>query len=223
MLLNHAQEWGLRVVHETPSDYVIGIDEVGLGACAGPLVVCGAVFPKGWSHLEVKDSKQFTGEDGRAKHAKRMKVLPIITAACVYYKAVVVPVVDIDSVGMGPALEDAMRHVALCCTHAYPESVVAIDGDNVIRLQRARAVVAIPKGDVLVPAISAASIIAKTGRDALMIALNEVYPGYDLDQHMGYGTPGHLEALTKLGVSPIHRRSYKCVQEILEREARPVG
>lgn len=216
MHLSHPQEWGLRTIQETPHDHIIGIDEVGLGACAGPLVVCGAVFPRGWSHPEVKDSKQFTG-GGRIAHAKRMKVLPIVTAACVYQKTVIVSCTDIDSVGMGVALEDAMRHVALCCSHAFPDSIVAIDGDNSIRLERARATVAIPKGDTLVPAISAASIIAKTGRDALMIAMNEVYPGYDLDQHMGYFTEGHKEALLKLGVSAIHRRSYKCVQEILER------
>jgi ribonuclease HII len=208
MILNYEQEWGLYLLKEAQVEYVIGIDEVGLGALAGPLVVCGAVFLKDWSDPAVKDSKQYSG-GGIKAHAKRIEVLKKnITPVC---KAIVLEVVahkDIDALGMGHALEDAMRRVAIQCTHQFPDSAVVIDGDNKPHLQRARVTVAIPKGDTLVPAVSAASVIAKTTRDALMIANEDIYPGYDFGQHMGYGTPGHYEAIKKLGLCPIHRRSY---------------
>src|SRR4030067_937120 len=151
-MLNHAQQWGLRLIHEAQVEHVIGVDEVGLGACAGPLVVCAAVFKKGWSRPEVKDSKAYHGQDGRDKHMKRRPVLrDYIRPAILFQELEVVSHRDIDALGLGYAIEDAMRRVALKCSHAYPDSVVAIDGDNKPFLRRARLVVAIPKGDALVP------------------------------------------------------------------------
>lgn len=215
MILDHAQEWGLKLIREAQSVHIIGIDEVGLGACAGPLVVCGAVFKKEWHHPEVKDSKQYTGADGRAKHAKRIKVLrDHVSPAVLFQEIEVVPHKDVDDLGLGHALEDAMRRIAIKCTHAFPDSIVAIDGVNIPRLLRARVVTAIPKGDGLVPAISAASVIAKVARDSMMICSEDLYPGYGFDQHMGYPVPSHIEAIKRLGLCPIHRRSYKIIREL---------
>jgi len=220
MTLNHAQEWGLKIIREAQVEHVIGVDEVGLGACAGPLVVCAAVFKKGWSHPEVKDSKAYNGQDGRDKHQKRLRALKDhIRPAILFQELEVVGHKDIDALGLGIAVEDAMRRVALKCSHAYPDSVVAIDGDNKPYLQRARVVVAIPKGDSLVPAISAASVIAKTTRDAMMITLEDLYPGYGFEDHMGYWTDRHARAVEALGVCPIHRLSYKNIQTALARRA----
>jgi ribonuclease HII len=215
MILNHAQEWGLRQVAAAGGNHVIGIDEVGLGACAGPLVVCGAVFPRLWSDPTVKDSKQYSG-GGITAHNKRMAVMKnAVIPACIFRALEVVPHSDIDALGLGPAVEDAMRRVAIQCTHYYPGCAVVIDGMNKPFLKKASVVVAIPKGDGLVPAVSAASVIAKTTRDAMMIANDAIYPGYDFDEHMGYFTQKHEEAIRRLGPCAIHRRSFKNVRDII--------
>jgi ribonuclease HII len=221
MMLDHSQEWGLHQLRESRAQTIIGIDEVGLGACAGPLVVCGAVFSCDWSDPAVKDSKQYSG-GGQKAHDKRVAVLKKNIDPHVLHKELeVVGNKDIDALGMGDALADAMHRVALRCSFAHPDSAVVIDGINKMVLHRARIVIAIPKGDALVPAVSAASVIAKTTRDALMILSESLYPNYGFEQHMGYPTPDHLEALDKLGPCKIHRRSYKAVQlAIAQRRAR---
>lgn len=216
MLLNHAQEWSLKVIRETPAEFIVGIDEVGLGACAGPLVVCAAVFRKDWDgHPEVKDSKKYSG-GGRIAHAKRLKALnEHIKPVLVHQELELVTHKDIDFLGLGASVEDAMRRAALKCSHKFPWSVVAIDGDSKPYLQMARAVVSLPKGDGLVPAISAASVIAKTTRDAVMFMNDELYPGYGFEDHVGYFTEAHKQALVQKGPCPIHRMSYRNVQMIV--------
>ena len=221
MMLNHDQEWGLHLLRESRAQHVIGIDEVGLGACAGPLVVCGAVFPCEWADPAVKDSKAYTG-GGQKAHDKRTEVRKNhIDPVVLHQELEVIPNKDIDALGMGDALADAMYRIALRCTFAFPDSAVVIDGVNKMVLRRARVVVAIPKGDVLVPAVSAASVIAKTTRDAMMIMSEALYPNYGFEQHMGYPTPDHLKALDEHGPCRIHRRSYKAVSmAIAARRAR---
>lgn len=218
MILSHAQEWSLKVIRETPAEFIMGIDEVGLGACAGPLVVCAAIFRKDWpGHSGVKDSKQYSG-GGRKAHEKRVIALKEhIKPVLIHQETECVSHSDIDSIGLGGAVEDAMRRLALKCSHRFPGCIVAIDGENRPYLQRAAAVVALPKGDSLVPAISAASIIAKTTRDALMFMNDDIYPGYFFQDHVGYWTEKHKEALERLGPCPIHRRSYKNIQAIIAR------
>jgi ribonuclease HII len=219
MILSPLQEWGLRVIQDTDSEFIIGIDEVGTGAGAGPFVVCGAVFNRLWKHPEVKDSKKFT-TSGKQAHEKRLRVYnQYIKPACLMEDVDLVTHEDIDALGLYVALEDAIRRVAIRCSHAYPDSVVVVDGELFPFLQKPKAVVAIPKGDGLVPAVSAASIIAKTTRDAIMIKYGEIYPGYGFEQHMGYFVSHHVQALKKLGVCPIHRRSYKPVARAMSQSA----
>lgn len=218
MLLTPAQEWGLRAIQETPAEYIIGIDEVGLGACAGPAIVCGAVFRKDWpGHPEVKDSKKYSGADSLVKHQKRLKALSEhIQPVLQHQELESISHKDIDTLGLGPAIEDAMRRIALRCTRMFPGAIVAIDGDGAKPfLWNASVSMCIPKGDALVPAISAASVIAKTTRDAVMFMSNDLYPGYYFDDHVGYFTQKHEQALREKGPCPIHRLSYKNVQMIM--------
>lgn len=220
MILNHAQEWGLKLLREAQVEHIIGIDEVGLGACAGPLVVCGAVFKKDWSDPEVKDSKKYSG-GGRIAHAKRLKVkAKNILPWAVHHEMEVVTHKEIDTLGLGVAVEDAMRRIGLKCTHSYPNSAVAIDGEHRPMLRRAQVVVALPKGDGLVPAVSAASVLAKTTRDALMLLFHDLYPDYGFDEHMGYWTEQHKQAVLTRGVLPCHRLSYKNIREIVIQQRR---
>lgn len=211
-LLTYEQEWGLNAIKTSSSAYVIGIDECGLGACAGPFVVCGAVFRRDWADPAVKDSKQYSGGGVKA-HEKRVKVLKEnITPAVLLQELEVVSHKDIDALGVKDALEDAMYRVALRCTFAFPGSVVAIDGVNKPLLRRASVVAAIPKGDALVPAVSAASVIAKTTRDAMMIMSADIYHGYGFEDHVGYWTEKHRDAVLEKGPCAIHRLSYKNIQ-----------
>jgi ribonuclease HII len=220
MILNHAQEWGLKCLAEAQVAHIIGIDEVGLGACAGPLVVCGAVFPKDWKHEAVKDSKKYSG-GGIVAHEKRLKVREHhIYPSALHVELEVVTHKDIDFMGLGAAVTDAMRRVGIRCTHRYPDGAVAIDGEYKPYLRRAQLVVALPKGDGLVPAISAASVIAKTTRDSTMILSHALYPDYGFDEHMGYWTEKHKAAVVAKGPCPIHRLSYKNIQEIVVQRHR---
>src|SRR5690606_3115331 len=122
MLLNHSQEWAIRVIQQTHAEYIVGVDEVGLGACAGPAIVCAAVFKKDWAgHPEVKDSKAYSGTDAQKKHEKRTKALEaFIKPVLVHREIYCVPHKGIDEIGLGPAIEDAMRRVSLKCSHFFP-------------------------------------------------------------------------------------------------------
>ena len=208
MNLTHEQEWGLRKLQQANTQFVVGIDEVGLGAIAGPLVVCGAVFPSGWSDPQVKDSKKYSS------HEARMKVLKAnIDPVCSHRAVEIVSHIDVDSLGMHDALQDAIRRCALRCAVKYPSSAIVVDG-NYFPLIMGHETVAIPKGDHLVPAVSAASVIAKTTRDAMMRMEAAIYPGYGFENHVGYLTEEHRKAVFTLGPCTIHRRSYEPIKSI---------
>lgn len=208
ILLNHEQEWGMMRLRQADAEFVIGIDEVGLGAVAGPLVVCGAVFHRDWSDPKVKDSKEYSS------HSARMKVFDgHIKRTCAFHAIEVVNNKDIDDLGMHAALQDATRRCAVMCAVKFPNSSIAVDG-SYFPLIVGHEVVAIPKGDKLIPAISAASVIAKVTRDAMMHLMDDVYPGYGFDKHVGYLTEAHRDAIHAKGPCKIHRRSYEPIKSI---------
>ena len=195
-------------LRQSPAEFVVGIDEVGLGAVAGPLVVCGAVFHRSWSHPKVKDSKKYSSHEARVKVVKEH-----IDKSCAFQAVEVVTHTDVDALGMHDALQDAIRRCALRCVVRFPSVVVAVDGSN-FPLLMGRESVAIPKGDNLVPAISAASVIAKTTRDSMMHLMGALHPGYGFEKHVGYLTEEHRAAIRSLGPCKIHRRSYEPIKSI---------
>lgn len=175
---------------------VVGVDEVGRGAVAGPLTVGAVVLPAEPVVWGLNDSKQLTSER-REQLAAR-----IADVALAIGMAHIEPA-SIDAVGMACALRMGMSQ-AIADTGVDPDCVL-IDGNPVHVHPREHTLV---KGDARVACIAAASIVAKVTRDHLMVGLDEEYPGYHLAECKGYGSPDHIAAIRQRGLSPIHRASF---------------
>ena len=175
---------------------VLGVDEVGRGAVAGPLTVAAVALPAEPVLWGINDSKQLSPER-REWLAKRIErhALAIGIAH--------IPPRDIDSHGMAASLRSAMAQ-AINNAGVDPECVL-IDGNPVHVHERERCVV---KGDAHIACIAAASIVAKVTRDAIMVEYDRVYPAYHLASCKGYASAEHVQAIREQGLSPIHRVSF---------------
>jgi ribonuclease HII len=192
-----------------------GVDEVGRGPLAGPVVAAAVIFPHGFSHPEIKDSKLLTA-------ARRQKLVTVIERAALSWGIGIVEVEEIDRDNILNASLRAMVK-ALASLQAPPDCVL-VDGDQVIPGEFFNAGAALAKllpgqrtvvrGDQLCCSIAAASILAKVERDGIMAKLDEGYPEYGFADHKGYGSAAHLEALRRYGPCPVHRRSFKPVREL---------
>jgi ribonuclease HII len=181
---------------------IAGVDEVGMGPLAGPVVAAAVVFP---THASldalprgVRDSKTLTPK-------ARARLEQEIRATVVGVGIGVVEVDEIDRINIYQAGLKAMR-LALAQLPAAPDHVL-IDGRSLPELPYAQTTFV--KGDRDIYSIAAASIVAKEYRDRLMVALHERYPQYGFAKHMGYGTAAHREALRQCGPCPAHRRSFR--------------
>ncbi|MDX2775871.1 ribonuclease HII [Streptomyces caniscabiei] len=175
---------------------IVGIDEVGRGAWAGPLAV-GAVLLGGVSIDGLTDSKKLTKKQREALDREiRQKAIGVGIGW------VSAPVID--QIGLTAALKLASRRAIAHIRHEYHE--IIIDG-NIAFIDDPRVTV-MKKADLLVPSVSAASVVAKVARDNYMKHVDKVFPGYRFTGHVGYGTAAHREAIAKLGVTPLHRLSY---------------
>ncbi len=180
---------------------VAGIDEAGRGPLAGPVVVAAVVLPIDAPELPVDDSKALT-ESRRDELAAAIRAIPGIRYAIIEKSAS-----RIDEINILRATHEGMREAAL----AVGASFALVDGLKVPSFPvEARFVV---KGDATSASIAAASILAKTRRDAIMSELDAQYPGYAFSKHKGYGTAEHIAALKKLGPCPEHRLSFRPVAE----------
>ncbi len=188
------------------SDLIAGIDEAGRGPLAGPVVVAAVILDPTRPIAGLGDSKVL-------KTRQRDALAPLIKAQALAWSVIVVDAEEIDRINIFQATMAGMTRAALALGIAPTE--VLIDGNQVPRDLRlpARAIV---KGDASEACISAASILAKTTRDALMCAFDLQFPGYGFAQHFGYPTPDHLHCLRELGPCPIHRRSFAPVRELLQ-------
>jgi ribonuclease HII len=196
-----------RVLWQRGLTAVAGVDEVGMGPLAGPVVAAAvilppdltcagglpATFPQG-----VRDSKTLT-----LKARERLAVE--VRNVAVGIGIGVVEVEEIDQINIYQAGMKAMR-LALAKLSVTPEHVL-IDGRSLKELSCPQTTFI--KGDRDVYSIAAASIIAKVYRDTLMMRLDKQYPEYGFARHMGYGTPAHRDAIRRLGPSPVHRRSFR--------------
>jgi ribonuclease HII len=185
-------------------EIICGIDEAGRGPLAGPVVAAAVVLDKKRRINGLNDSKQLT--EGR-----RDILTARIKERAIAWGVGVATVEEIDTVNIRQANFLAMRRafdqLGMTPTH------VLVDGNDPPPIPCK--ITCIVGGDALEPAISAASILAKTTRDAMMIDLCVRYPGYGFSQHKGYGSAAHLEALRHLGPCPVHRRSFRPVREAL--------
>ena len=202
----------LELEHQL-GDPVMGIDEAGRGPLAGGVYAAAVsvllaradeLLAGAWS--EINDSKKLT-EKTRARLAAVVKSTP----GCVWAVASASPA-EIDSLNILRATHLAMKRAADAVAEKLGRAPrILVDGLRVSTLPQARNVV---KGDAKSLFIAAASILAKTARDADCLRLEQLYPGYGFAQHKGYPTKAHLEALARLGPCPEHRRSFGPVSQL---------
>lgn len=184
---------------------IIGIDEVGRGAWAGPLVVAAVQLPNPLpAELDIlTDSKKLTP-------AKRANISYAIQNIATFVGLGWVSASEVDDLGLTAAMK-------LACKRALkgaPETDIVIDGHiDFVANGRSRCEI---KADDSVPAVSAASIVAKVARDNYMAVQAKQFPLHGFDKHVGYGTALHRAALAEHGLTPIHRHSYKPIRQLLD-------
>ncbi len=186
---------------------VAGVDEAGRGALAGPVVAAAVILPpesNGEGLGEIRDSKLLSA-------AKREALFNVIRDVALSTAVGEVPPQDIDALGIAQATRLAMR-VAVEHLQPKPHSLLI---DYLYLPDVPLPQKAITFGDRLCLSIACASIIAKVTRDRLMARLDGDYPGYGMRRHKGYGTHAHLSCISTLGPSPIHRRSFKPMREMI--------
>jgi ribonuclease HII len=183
---------------------ICGVDEAGRGPLAGPVSAAAVILDPARPIAGLADSKKLSEK-------KRDALAPLIRERALAWAVAYAEVDEIDELNILQATLLAMRRAVLALP-IQPQQVLV---DGLYCPQTGIPSEAIVKGDSKVEAISAASILAKTARDELMLALHEQYPQYGFDGHKGYPTAAHVAALREHGVSEVHRRSFKPVREAL--------
>jgi ribonuclease HII len=193
---------------------IAGVDEVGRGPLAGPVVAAAVILPRGFTHPEIKDSKLLSPK-------QRERLAPLIREKAESWGLGVVEVDEIDRINILQASLLAMVK-ALDALASTPDCLL-IDGNQPIPIRLLQASRfssvsslyqrSIVKGDQLCLSIAAASILAKVARDGMMVELDKQYPEYGFAAHKGYSCRAHFDALHRFGPSPIHRQSFKPVRD----------
>ncbi|MFA7307739.1 MAG: ribonuclease HII [Hyphomicrobium sp.] len=186
--------------HQLGSRPIAGVDEAGRGPWAGPVVAAAVILDPDKIPANIDDSKTLD-EDSRAFLYRRIMKVAIVG----------VGIAEVDRIDRENILGATLWAMAEAVSQLGEiPKLVLVDGDNTPRIPMS--VRAIVKGDSKCLSIAAASIIAKVTRDRMMMDFARDYPGYGFERHKGYGTPEHQAAIAKLGVSALHRRSFRPVQ-----------
>ena len=192
--------------YRTGKKIIIGLDEAGRGPMAGPLVVAGVIFKEGYYNESINDSKQLSEK-------KREQLYDLIIENALAYHIEVIDIEEVDKLNVYQASRTGMircvEKISLKPDFALTDAMPL--GDTIEHLS-------IIKGDALSLSIGAASILAKVTRDRLMRDYDKIYPEYGFAKHKGYPTKAHKEALKLYGVTPIHRRSFAPVMEVLNEQ-----
>lgn len=178
-------------------EYIAGIDEVGRGPLAGPVVTCAVILPKDFNVLYINDSKKLTEK-------KREELYDIIMQEAISVGIGIEGPKVIDDINILQATYSAMRK-AIDALEVKPDLLL---NDAVTIPMVDIKQVPIIKGDAKSISIAAASIVAKVTRDRMMVEFDKIYPEYDFASNKGYGSATHIEALKKIGPTPIHRQSF---------------
>ena len=197
---------------------ILGIDEVGRGPYAGPLVI-GACILGDWQNSENTEWIEKLTDSKKLSAKRRKEFYVLIKEKALATATGWVSSTEIDEVGLSKALRLATRRaVEQIQKTKVPFSEIIIDGtmNFLVGTKLEKYVSTLKKGDFLVKEISAASILAKVERDKYMAELDAVYPEYSFGKHVGYGTAAHQKAMEEFGLTPEHRRSFRPVREIAE-------
>lgn len=183
-------------------DFIAGCDEAGRGPLAGPVVAAAVILPKNFYHPEIDDSKKISS-------LKREELFEIIKKSAISFSFGIVPVEVIDRINILQATKLAMLEAINKLT-PKPE-IVLIDALRIDTLSIEQ--YPIIKGDTLSINIASASILAKVKRDSIMLEYHKKYPVYGFDKHKGYPTFFHRECIKKYGPCPIHRKTFKLLND----------
>lgn len=193
-------ETGMLLRCMNPDIIEAGCDEAGRGCLCGPVACAAVILPPDFECPELNDSKKLTEK-------KREELRPLIEEKALAWAVVMVPPEEIDEINILNASILGM-HRALEKLEITPQHIL-VDG-NRFKPFRDIPHTTVVKGDGKYMSIAAASILAKTHRDELMMKLAEQYPGYGWEVNKGYPTKAHREAMARLGATPIHRLTFKC-------------
>lgn len=195
---------GSMSLFDYAEELICGVDEAGRGPLAGAVFAAAVILDPARPIIGLRDSKKLS-------EAKRDALAEEIKGHSLAWSVAQCSETEIDELNILQATMLAMRRAVEGLK--IPPTLALIDGNRCPVMQiRSEAIV---KGDDKIPSISAASILAKTARDAALMRLHENYPEYAFDQHKGYPTQLHLERLRLHGVSPVHRKSYAPVRDLL--------
>ncbi len=187
---------------------IAGVDEAGRGACAGPLVIAALILkdPESSALSKVRDSKELTPK-------AREEIFPVILENARSHSIIEISPAEIDSFGLHKSNIEGMRR-AISALNITPDYVLT-DGYEIPGIAIPN--LAVWKGDQVALTISSASILAKVHRDRLMASLDKEYPEYGFAEHKGYVTSSHTASLERVGVSPVHRKSYANIAKLISK------
>jgi ribonuclease HII len=190
------------------SRYVAGADEAGRGCLAGPLVAAAVLID--YERLSVSDRRALSGlhDSKQMTETRRLEMYPCVLRAAERVSVVVRSAAGIDRRGLHVTNIEALS-LALERLAPGDDAIALVDGFRLPRCQVPHRRVV--KGDATSAAIAAASVIAKVTRDRYMRDVAEHHPGWGFEEHVGYSTPEHREAIEEIGISPLHRRSFQSV------------
>lgn len=183
---------------------IVGLDEAGRGAWAGPIVAAAVILPQQFRLAGLRDSKQLTPK-------QRQKFFIFITKQAIAWSVGIVSQEVIDDIGIAAANKQAMIRALERLSAFYPEHLL-IDALSIDFDLPQKAII---RGDQKVVSIAAASIVAKVTRDHILSQANREFPNYDFQQHKGYGTAQHRLMLRKHGVSEYHRKSFRPMKNLI--------